>query len=280
MQNMNKTINIIPGIFSARFTAILLIAGVLAACNKADYLDVNAGERPPLSAQISFVNARPLDVPLQFWAFTAQVTTTAVGVGKASPYLPTVFGNVQINFTEGTGTSYKLSRQFGNQAAFTASGGPNGPVAGYYHTVFAASSKTDITKDTLILFYDNLQAPTAGKAKLRFVHLAPGIPAVSITLQQQGRDSLLFGSVDYGRAGGSILEGNGLNVWSLGPFIEVPAGTSGLTVSTSSDHSLVAIEGEAFSNLSLEAGKSYTVFLYKAPGKSATGGAVITHSGN
>ncbi|SDF10817.1 DUF4397 domain-containing protein [Chitinophaga filiformis] len=277
---MNMTINITRGIFSARIVTILLIAGMLGACNKADYLDVNAGERPPLNAQISFVNARPVDVPLQFWAFTAQVTTTSVGVGKASPYLPTVFGNVQINFTEGTGTSYKLSRQFGNQAAFTASGGPNGPIAGYHHTVFAASSKTDITKDTLILFYDNLETPAAGKAKLRFVHLAPGIPAVSITLQQQGRDSLLFGSVDYGRAGGSVLEGNGLNVWSLGPFVEVPAGTSGLAVSSSSDHSPLAIEGETFSNLALEAGKSYTVFLYKAPGKSATGGAIITHLEN
>lgn len=280
MQNMNTKTNIIAHIFSPRFAAILLLTGSQAACKKADYLDVNAGDRPPLSAQISFVNARPVDIPLQFWAFTAQVTTTAIGVGKASPYLPTVFGNVQINFTEGTGTSYKLSRQFGNQAAFTASGGPNGPVAGYYHTVFAASSKTDITKDTLILFYDNLKAPAAGKAKLRFVHLAPGIPAVSITFEQQGGKSLLFGSVDYGRAGGSVLTGDSLNVWSLGPFIEVPAGTAGLTVSTSADNSPLVIEGETFSNLTLEAGKSYTAFLYKAPGKSATGGAIITHLEN
>ncbi|MCF6401500.1 DUF4397 domain-containing protein [Chitinophaga filiformis] len=277
---MNIMNHIKPGVLVARFTGILVIAGTLAACNKADYLDVNAGERPPLNAQISFVNARPVNIPLQFWAFTAQVTTTAVSVGQASPYLPTVFGNVQINFTEGTGTSYKLSRQFGNQAAFTASGGPNGPVAGYHHTVFAASSKTDITKDTLILFYDNLQPPAAGKAKLRFVHLAPGTPVVSITLQQQGRGSLLFENVDYGRAGGSVLTGDGLNVWSLGPFIEVPAGTSGLAVSITSDNSPLVIEGETFSNLTLEAGKSYTAFLYKVPGKSATGGAIITHLEN
>ncbi|UPK70026.1 DUF4397 domain-containing protein [Chitinophaga filiformis] len=269
-----------PGGLLARFTGVLLVVGALAACSKADYLDVNAGERPPLNAKISFVNARPVNTPLQFWAFTTQVTATAVGVGQASAYLPTVFGNVQINFTEGTGTSYKLSRQFGNQVAFTASGGPNGPIAGYYHTVFAAASKTDITKDTLILFYDNLQPPAAGKAKLRFVHLAPGIPAVSITLQQQGRKSLLFGSVDYGRAGGSVLAGDSLHVWSLGPFIEVPAGASGLEVSSASDNSPLAIEGETFANLTLEAGKSYTVFLYQVPGKPATGGAVITHLEN
>lgn len=273
-------INVNYSVLFWRFTGIMLMAALLAACNKADYLDVNAGERPPLNAQISFVNARAVDIPLQFWAFTAQVTTTAVGIGQVSPYFPTVFGNVQINFTEGTGTSYKLSRQFGNQATFTASGGPNGPVAGYYHTVFAASSKIDITKDTLILFYDNLQTPAAGKAKLRFVHLAPGIPVVSLTLQQQGSESQLFEQVEYGRAGGSVLSGDSLNVWSLGPFVEVPAGTSSLAVSIVSGHSPLPIEGEAFSNLSLEAGKSYTAFLYKVPGKSATGGAIITHLDN
>jgi hypothetical protein len=277
---MKTEININQRILLSRFAGIMLIAGLLAACNKADYLDVNAGERPALNARISFVNARPVGIPLQFWAFTAQVTTTAVGVGQVSPYLPTVFGNVQINFTEGTGTSYKLSRQFGNQAAFSSSGGPNGPMAGYYHTVFAASSKTDITKDTLILFYDNLQPPAAGKAKLRFVHLAPDIPAVSIALQQQGKESQLFEQVDYGRAGGSALSGDSLNVWSLGPFIEVPAGTSSLAVSVASGHSPLPIEGETFSNLSLEAGKSYTAFLYKVPGKSATGGTIITHREN
>lgn len=277
---MKTKININQYILLSRLGRIMLITGLLAACNKADYLDVNAGERPPLNAEISFVNARPVDIPLQFWAFTAQVTTSAVSIGQASPYLPTVFGNVQINFTEGTGTSYKLSRQFGNQAAFSASGGPNGPVAGYHHTVFAASSKTDITKDTLILFYDNLQPPAAGKAKLRFVHLAADIPVVSLALQQQGKESQLFGQVEYGRAGGSVLSGDSLNIWSLGPFIEVPAGTSSLAVSIASGHSPLPIEGETFSNLILEAGKSYTAFLYKVPGKPATGGAVITHLEN
>jgi len=261
-------------------TIVLLLFVFLTACNKADYLDVNAGERPPLSAQISFVNARPADVPLQFWIFTTQVTTAAVGINQASPYLPALYGNVQINFTEGTGTSYKLSRQFGNQATFSANGGPNGPIAGYYHTVFAARSKADITKDTLILFYDNPQPPAAGKAKLRFVHLAPSIPAVQVSLQQEGHDRLLFDTVDYGRAGGSVLSGDGLNAWSLGPFVEVPAGASALVISTVADRQPLAIDKDAFSHLSLEAGRSYTVFLNGVPGKAATGGAIVTHFGN
>lgn len=259
---------------------VLVVLVVLAACKKADYLEVNAGERPPLNAQISFVNARPADVPLHFWIFTTQLTATAVGINQASPYLPALFGNVQINFTEGAGTSYKLSRQFGNQATFSANGGPNGPIAGYYHTVFAARSKADITKDTLILFYDNPQPPAAGKAKLRFVHLAPAVGAVQVSIQQEGHERLLFDTVDYGRAGGSVISGDSLNAWSLGPFVEVPAGASSLEVNTVTDHLPLAIDKEGFSHLLLEAGRSYTVFLNGVPGKAAIGGAIITHFGN
>lgn len=253
---------------------------LLVSCNKADYLDVNAADRPVLSAKISFVNARPVDIALQFWTFTTQVTTTGVAVNQASPYLATVFGNVQLNFTEGTGTSYKLSRLFGNQAAFSSSGGPNGPIAGYYHTVIAARAQTDITKDTLILFYDNLETPAEGKARLRFVHLAPGIAPVSVSIQQSGNESVLFDKVDYGRAGGSVLAGDSLNVWSLGPFITVPAGATSLVVTNAADNSPLAIYQEALSNLQLEAGKIYTVFLNGIPGKIATGGAIITHRTN
>lgn len=255
----------------------VLAASILLSCNKADYLDVNASERPALSASISFVNARPVDVSLHFWVFTAQLTTTAVAVNQASPYLSAVFGNVQINFTEGTGTSYKLSRQFGNQATFSASGGPNGPIAGYYHTVFAARTKTDITKDTLILFYDNLETPAAGRARLRFVHLAPGIPSVRVSIQQSGKESVLFDNVEYGRAGGSVLTGDSLNVWSLGPFVDIPAGSTSLVVTSAGTP--VVIEGEALSGLQLQEGKIYTVFISGLPGKQVTGGAMITHSG-
>jgi hypothetical protein len=266
--------------YKRQIIVLLLTVAVLVSCDKADYLDVDAGAPDPLSAKISFVNARPLDVPLQFWAFTTQVTTSAVVVNTASAYFPVVFGNVQLNFTEGAGTSYKLSRQFGNQAAFSASGGPNGPIAGYYHTVFAARSKADITKDTLILFYDDPQPPAAGKAKLRFVHLAPGVAPVRVSLSQQGHEQLLFDEVDYGRAGGSVLSGDGLNAWSLGPFVEVPAGASSLLVSTAPEATPLTIDQDALSGLSLEAGKSYTVFLNGVPGKAATGGAIIEHFAN
>jgi hypothetical protein len=86
---------------------------------------------------------------------------------------------VQINFTEGTNTSYKASYQFGNSATFSATGRPNGPIATFYHTVVAARTSNN-KADSLILFYDDLKSPDTGKAKLRFVNLTVGTGTLNV----------------------------------------------------------------------------------------------------
>lgn len=252
-----------------RYTSLILFA--LTACSKSDYLDVNAAERPPLNAYISFVNARAVTTGIQFWTFTQQITTTAVGINQASPYLPTTYGNVQINFTEGNGASYKASRQFGNSAAYTETGGPNGPIAGYYHTVVAASKKYDRNKDTLVLFYDDLSQAPAGKAKLRFLHFAVGTGDVQVKLQQQNNEKVWFEKVGYGSAGGSNLSGA---AYDLGPFTNVDAGTISLTVSANGQ----TLNIPSLSGLQLEAGKAYTVLLYGGVNeKDIPGARLIAH---
>ncbi|WP_343746410.1 DUF4397 domain-containing protein [Chitinophaga sp.] len=248
-----------------------LILLTLSACTKSDYLDVNAAERPPLNAYISFVNARPVATGIQFWTFTQQVTTTAVGINQASPYVPTTYGNVQINFTEGNGASYKASRQFGNSAAYTETGGPNGPIAGYYHTVVAAAKKNDRSKDTLVLFYDDLSQAPVGKAKLRFLHFAAGTGDVQVKLQQQSNEKVWFEKVGYGSAGGANLSGA---AYELGPFTNVDAGTVSLTVSVNGQ----ALNIPTLSGLQLEAGKAYTVLFYSGVNeKDIPGARLITH---
>ncbi|MET7258611.1 DUF4397 domain-containing protein [Dyadobacter fermentans] len=244
--------------------AIFLTSG----CKDTSYLDVDAADRPPLSAYISFVNARPVDTGLYFWTFTDKVTPTPVAVNKASEYVPTVFGNVQINFTEGTNTSYKASYQFGNSATFTATGRPNGPIATFYHTVVAARTANN-KADSLILFYDDLKAPATGKAKLRFINLSPG--AGTLNVVQNGKT--LFNQVAYGRAANSALTGEALSAWSLGPFETVDAGTLNLDYL---DAATAAKVGTA--SLQLEAGKIYTVFTQGLPNaKPAFGTSVIEH---
>jgi len=254
---------------------LLLFSSIIAfsACHKTDYLDVNAGDRPPLSANIRFVNARIAPAGIQFWTFTQKVTTEAVAPGAASPYVPTTFGNVQINFTEGSGTAYKASRQFGNSASYTATGGPNGPIAGYHHTVFAAPAKNDAAKDTLLLFYDNLSAPADGKAALRFVHLASGIASVSVKLQQQGTETTLYNTVAYGSAGGSNLQGS---AYDSAPFTTVNAGTISLIVRAGEGTDPLQIQQQGLTGINLEAGKIYTVFIRK-DAKGLINARIITH---
>lgn len=233
----------------------------LTGCNKADYLDINAADRPPLNAQVRFVNARPINTPLQFWTFTTQVTTSPVAINQASPYLATVFGSVQINFTEGSSTSYKASQQFGNSATFTATSRPNGPIATFFHTVFAART-ANAASDSLILFYDDLKAPATGKAKVRFVNLSPGVGALDV---RSSNGSMLFTNVPYGRAANSAIAGETLSAFTLGPFNTVDAGALTLSVNRVGG----SVVGEP-KTLTFEAGKIYTVFTNGVPGSTAS----------
>lgn len=246
----------------------VLLAG-LAACKDADYLDVDAADRPPLSAFISFVNARPVNTALNFWTFTDKITPAAVAVNEASAYYPTVFGNVQINFTEGTNTSYKASYQFGNSAVFSATGRPNGPIATFYHTVVAARTSNN-KADSLILFYDDLKAPDSQKAKLRFVNLSVG----SGTIHVWNGKTQLFSNVAYGRAANSSLAGETLSAWSLGPFQNVNPGTYNLNFTNADNGSTTGNS----SSITLEAGKIYTVFTHGLlSGSPAFGVKVLEH---
>jgi hypothetical protein len=124
------------------------------------------------------------------------------------------------------------------------------------------------------LFYDDLTAPAPGKAKLRFVHLAPTVPSVDVAYQN---GTGLFTNVSYGRAGGSVLAGERFNAFSLGPFSTVDAGTVRLVVKQHQSGEELSLSGNPFGALSLEAGKIYTIYLNGA-GAASLGGAVIVHN--
>lgn len=202
MKTIFKTTNFKINSILLGFSIVLF-----TSCNKTDYLNVPATERPPLAAKISFVNARPVNQGINFYTYTTQVTPTPVGMNKATPYMDAQFGLVQINFAAAGNTSYLASRVFGGSATFTATGGPNGPIAGYYHTVFALkATASNYTVDSVMLFFDDLTAPAAGMAKLRFVNLAPGSSSVDVSFA----GNTIFTNVGYGSAGGAVLSGTSL----------------------------------------------------------------------
>lgn len=260
--------------------SIVIIVSLFSACSKADYLDIDAGDRPPLSAKVKFVNARLSSAPVNFWDFTRKVTPALLSRNTASAYLETQFGKVQYNVTEGTNTSYKASYVFGGSANFvqetntTSFSGPNGPIADFAHTLFTVKKRLSSTlnpnnADSLILVYDDLTLPAPGKAKIRFANFSPDAP--SLDLSYTGGSSIFTG-VSYGSFGDQVVIPytggkspatiTGLTWKTLGPFKEVDAGANlSFQLKNSVGQALVQVSGNSLTGITLENGKIYTVFI-------------------
>lgn len=277
---------------------IVIAATVLSSCSKADYLDVDAGDRPPLNAKVKFVNARISPIAVNFWDFTRKVTPSLLQRNTSSAYLETQFGKVQYNVTEGTSTSYKASYIFGGSANFvqetntTSYSGPNGPIADFAHTLFTVKKRLSSTLnpnniDSLILVYDDLTLPAAGKAKVRFANFSPDAPQLDFSYS--GGISI-FTKVGYGNFGNQVVipytNGkspsviDGLSWKTLGPFTEVPAGTNlAFQIKNASSQAVIPVTGNSLSGITLADGKIYTIFINGliagSPDLTAT---VITHN--
>ncbi|MBB5637451.1 hypothetical protein HDE68_003366 [Pedobacter cryoconitis] len=278
--------------------SVLILAFLFSACNKANYLDIDAGNRPALSAKVKFVNARLSLTPVNFWDFTRKVTPALLTRNTASAYLETQFGKVQYNVTEGTNTSYKASYVFGGSANFvqetntTSFSGPNGPIADFAHTLFTVKKRLSSTLnpnniDSLILVYDDLTLPAAGKAKVRFANFSPDAPALDLTYN--GGNSIFTG-VSYGNFGDQVVISYtggkspatipGLTWKTLGPFKEIDAGTNqSFQLKNSEGKTVIPVSGNALTGITLENGKIYTIFINGlvngSPELTAT---VITHN--
>lgn len=277
---------------------LTLTATVLTSCNKVDYLDIDAGDRTPLSAKVKFINARQSTVAVNFWDFTRKVTGTVLQRNTASPYLETQYGKVQFNLTEGTDPSYKASYIFGGSANFVQEtnsasfAGPNGPIADFAHSLFTVKKKLTSTVnpnniDSLILVYDDLSLPASGKAKIRFANFSPDAPKVDLSYAS---GSVLFSAVGYGNFGGqtvipytagkapAVIEG--LSWKTLGPFKEVDAGSGiNLLIKDNTNQTTIPLSNTALTGATFENGKIYTIYINGTiAGTPALTATIILHN--
>jgi hypothetical protein len=281
-----------------KFAVILGVIAIVTSCKKAEYLDSDNADRPPLSAKVKLVNALSITAPINFLDFTRQINTALVVHNASTDYLDTQYGKVQYNTTEGSNTSYKSSYVFGGSAAFVQEtdkasfAGPNGPIASYYHTLFAVAKRKPSklnpgNRDSLVLVYDDLTAPVTGKAKVRFANFSPDAPNVDLTLAGSGA---VFSNVAYGNFGDQTIityDANGkapatipgLSWKTLGPFKEVDAVVAkNLEVRNNITQAVIPIVGNGLSNVTFEAGKIYTVFINGSLGGAGISATIITHS--
>lgn len=127
--------------------------------------------------------------------------------------------------------------------------------AGNY-SVFAVDS---VSKISALVLTDNLAAPAAGKAHVRFIHLSPNAPAVDVAL-----------------AGGAVVFANKAFKEYV-DFTPLDAGTYNLEVRLAGTGTVVL----PLPGISLTAGKIYTVFargFVGGAGAQALGAEIISNN--
>ncbi|MEW6411308.1 MAG: DUF4397 domain-containing protein [Candidatus Zixiibacteriota bacterium] len=125
------------------------------------------------------------------------------------------------------------------------------------YSVFAVNSVANIEPLVLV---DDLSAPAAGKAHVRFVHLSPDAPSVDVALA----------------GGGAVVFGNVAFKEFLG-FTPLDAGTYNLEVRVAG----TATVALPLPGITLQAGKIYTVFakgFLSGTGSQALGAEIIVNN--
>jgi len=162
-------------------------------------------------------------------------------------YLPILSGtrNVKVNVADSTTTVIDADLMF--------------ETGGSYKSVFAIDEVANISP---LVFDDDLSAPAAGKAHVRFIHLSPDAPNVDVGL---AGSTVIFGDVAFGEAD------------NAGLFTPLDSGTYDLEVLVAGTSTVVL----PLPGITLEEGKIYTIFAKgfatPAAGQPALGAEIIVN---
>lgn len=219
----------------------LLLVSVFAVAGCGDDNDNPIAPTAP-AARVMAVHASP-DAP----AVDLLVDNAVAGSGLAFPA-----NTAYLNVPAGT-------RNVKVNVAGTANSVINANLAltsGVNYSVFAIDSVASISA---LVLTDDLTAPAAGKAHLRFVHLSPNAPAVDVAVQ-----------------GGAVLIPN-KSFQEFTAFTPFDAGTYDLEVRLAGTSTVVL----PLPGVALQAGRIYTVFargFAGASGPQALGAQIILNN--
>jgi len=203
---------------SSRLLAAFALAGLVtfSSCSKDD--DDTAIEP---DATVKIVNVFPDAGSVNVYNGDSKINSSAIEYNSATAYLNVAKGEFTYNFkntvTNNTVLSLPVKFDGGNYSLFT-------------------TGKTGDNSTTGILTKDNLDNPSSGKAKIRFVHASTNAGAVNFFVS----DSLLFSNNAYK---------------SVSEFKEMAAGTYTLKLSDATSGTAVVSKNDVV----LTAGKIYTV---------------------
>lgn len=188
-----------------------------------------------------------------------RLINTSTDAGPAILYVADV-ARVQNGVNFGTASAYNLT--YVGQADVTARAA-NGTVLATANSPFDANATyTFLLAGTngsysLLALPDATTAPASGKAKVRFVQASSGLASANLL----GNGTSLFTAQSFK---------------SVGNYTDVTAGTYVFTVTNGSSNTALAVS----TSISLQAGKTYTLFAYGVSGAEANPLAVSVLANN
>ncbi|WP_077921964.1 DUF4397 domain-containing protein [Spirosoma sp. 209] len=284
---MKKDINFIGTVASV----MLLSAVLLSGCEDTDYPAAQPATTPSTNqARFLFVNAAPGAPALNFFVENTQAGQS-LGFGQASAYIPSQVGNIQLRAKAASG---QIGGVIGSGDILFRAGATN-------QNNFAAAANTNYTvfvTDTLnrprptttngtnpggpqfLTVTDNLATPAAGNAHVRFFHLAPDAPAVSVRLVPTAPASVTATPAFLNRAYRVTSVGSGTAVTNYANFTPVSAATYTVQVYTGATVPTSATVTPALTvpNVTLETGKIYTMYARGLRRNNSLGAGVVIHN--
>lgn len=152
---------------------MLLLGAVLVSCKKP-----SNDKDPELQSAVNVVNALVGLKPVGFFINGSKVVGDPLEYTGESGYFITFPGTRKFDAIETTGSDYFLKTEFEFKQ-------------NTYHTVFMTGEAGSVTT---LFTQDDLSAPPAGKAKVRFVNLSPDSGNLSLSLKN---GTLLFPDQDF-----------------------------------------------------------------------------------
>lgn len=222
-----------------------LILGLAAVASIAFISSCNKDEIPTVNtAKLMVVHTSPDAPGVDLLVDNIKVNSSALTFPNNTGYLPVLEGtrNLKVNVSGSTTTVINANVNFPKNTS---------------QTLFAVDS---VSKLSTVLLSDDLTAPAAGKAHVRFVHLSPNAPAVDVALANAG--AVVFPNTAF--KGSSA-------------FTPLDAGTYNLEVRVAGTQTVAL----PLPGIVLEAGKIYTVFakgFLGGTGAQALGAQIIVNN--
>jgi hypothetical protein len=225
---------------SFAIVAGLCAAALISACTKNGLDPTPATVTPSGSAFVSVIDASPTSATYSVFADAGNIYPTgtlaygmATGISGGSPYETIAPGTHSIKLISG-----------GNSITIDSNGSFS---SGGHYSFFVYDTGS---VKTLVL-NDNLTAPAAGSAEVRFLNLSPNSQSLSALLtgtDTTAKDSTSFTGIAY--AGSAAA-----NADSLSAFTTIPAGTYKVVFNSNTELSVFQQDSVVFAS-----GKIYTIY--------------------